>query len=418
MTVWARYRGAVACRLGFLVLVLAAVQMGASFAEEGCPAGQFPSYIDDCANVAEYDRVRTEAEPMTFEARQESMHLLWANAEGVITRDTPNAFRMFLESYDAQIVDTIYFHSMGGSLVAALELGRLIRAAGYNTAIGRSISLEGMMNIYHYDDAACLSACAYAFLGGIERSYGGGDLYGVHRFGVKDGVLDGGTAQVLSGEIAAYVEEMGVDSRLLRLASSADFSSSILPVPADIAKELRIIYTPRQPVSFAVEDFRGSTVATTQFYHDGRFYSARLHCMDRVPTLVIWGDSWQFPQALLGIPSATVSFKSGERELVGTMTSGRLGDSAAYMAFFLPALSAHHLSDPGISLEMIFNSNLPPPTERVDVESPAQMDSFLSRVRWADAVTAMAFTLSISNAQKTVPLVFRECSDTGRAIKR
>ena len=49
----------------------------------------------------------------------------------------------------------VIFFSQGGSLLAALKIGRLIRARGLNT--------------YVVNEAVCASACALAWLGGVRR---------------------------------------------------------------------------------------------------------------------------------------------------------------------------------------------------------------------------------------------------------
>jgi hypothetical protein len=116
------------------------------------------------------------------------MTIIWIAAEGVITEDTPAQFTKFLATYDAKLTTTIEFHSPGGNLAAGLALGRLIRAAGYSTRIGRTISLsDDVTSVYEYKRAICLSACAYAFLGGIDRSFGKNKIYGLHRFGPTTG---------------------------------------------------------------------------------------------------------------------------------------------------------------------------------------------------------------------------------------
>ena len=61
----------------------------------------------------------------------------------------------------------VLLNSSGGNLEAGLELGRMIRAAGMSTVVGRadfSRVAEFRPWVEVLDDAACVSACAYAFL--------------------------------------------------------------------------------------------------------------------------------------------------------------------------------------------------------------------------------------------------------------
>jgi hypothetical protein len=183
------------------------LSLTAAHSEEGCPANQFPSdRSNHCVSVSEYDRVVANDEPMTFTARQDSLTISWVAAEGVITEDTPAKFAKYLASHDRKVTSTIELHSPGGKLAAGLALGRMIRAAGYSTRVKRTISLSDYItNVYHYKSAVCLSACAYAFLGGIDRSFDKNDLYGLHRFGLTAGKIDSDAAQVVTSEIAKYL---------------------------------------------------------------------------------------------------------------------------------------------------------------------------------------------------------------------
>jgi hypothetical protein len=126
-------------------------------------------------NVLPLDDTR----PMVFQAIQISMMRVAHQAIGTITTDTPEAFRRFLKSADASYSKELHLHSPGGDLVAALELGQLIREAGLSTYVGRSIPLEGLMDVYDYNRPVCASACAYAFLGGVTRSFGVDAVFGV-----------------------------------------------------------------------------------------------------------------------------------------------------------------------------------------------------------------------------------------------
>jgi hypothetical protein len=387
--------------------------LGPARSEDGCPITQFPSDIDDkkCVSVSEYDRIRSPDEPMTFAARQISMHLIWISAEGIITKDTPKQFERFLASYDAKLSNLIEFHSPGGNLSAGLALGRMIRKAGYKTRIGRTLSLRGVMNVYRYKQAFCMSACAYAFLGGSERSFGEGELYGLHRFGLKAGEIDGDAAQIVTREIARYLEQMNTDQRVLGMASSTD-KNDMLPIPVHVAKELRIIFDPDQAYPFVVEDFKGKVVANSRFFFRNQFFNVRIHCLSlRYPELVVWASQSAFPSAMLGLQKSEVEFSANREKLHGTVSSGSFRNGIAYMSFAIPALAPRHFSGEGLSLQYIQNAALPPAANRIDPNDKGQTDSFFNRVAWADAVLAVSFRIRAENAERTVPIVLRECRD-------
>lgn len=107
----------------------------------------------------------------------------------------------------------VTFNSDGGSPVAAMRLGKLIRALGLST-----FQLRGL---------DCVSACSLAFLGGVERMAQPGAI-GVHQAYIEGDSTDKDTAvagiQMLTGSILAYLQEMGVDGRLMQIWLSVEAS--------------------------------------------------------------------------------------------------------------------------------------------------------------------------------------------------
>lgn len=106
----------------------------------------------------------------------------------------------------------VIFNSPGGNVFKAMELGRLIRSEGLYTIQSRG--------------SECSSACALAFLGGVQRFAQPGSI-GVHRSSFKDtrGIsVDDAVSQVqrLTADIMAYIAEMGADPALLQLALQYD----------------------------------------------------------------------------------------------------------------------------------------------------------------------------------------------------
>jgi hypothetical protein len=173
---------------------------------EGCPPGTFkPLFKAGCASMSADSKLPgRDEDPMRFEVIQLSKSISFLQAIGTITKETPAEFARFMASDAGKISKDLALHSPGGDVLAGLELGRAIRHARLNTSIGRSIPLEGVMRVYRYKEATCASACAYAFLGGIGRSYPAGAVYALKR-----------DAAALPEPVAQYVTEMGVDPRLL-----------------------------------------------------------------------------------------------------------------------------------------------------------------------------------------------------------
>jgi hypothetical protein len=123
------------------------------------------------------------------------------NAVGTIGPDTAKAFAAEIAKRGSY-VKTIVLHSPGGSVSDALQMGRLIRQKGYNTAVetGRY----------------CASSCPLLFAGGVERYAGDKAVVGVHQvFSIPQiGVAPADsseTVQRVAAECQRYLRDMGVD---------------------------------------------------------------------------------------------------------------------------------------------------------------------------------------------------------------
>lgn len=105
--------------------------------------------------------------------------------------------------------DRVDLHSPGGSVVTALEIGRMLRDAGLDTGVAAA--------------HVCLSACPYILAGGVRRMVSDQAQVGVHQhyhgertflpafLAVED--IQRGQA-----EVVVHLDEMGVDLRLMALA--------------------------------------------------------------------------------------------------------------------------------------------------------------------------------------------------------
>jgi hypothetical protein len=174
---------------------------------------------------------RVNASPMTF--RQEytgGNHCCWwIVAEGEITADTPRALEQFLASNTKG--GPVLFNSPGGSLIGGLRLGYIIRKHGLDTQVGWQRSTGVGIGIGE-EQSICASACAYAFMGGTQRTLGDmGARLGVHRFyrGTAADNLSGGAyserdlddTQRIFAALVAYIREMGIDAKVVGLADRA-----------------------------------------------------------------------------------------------------------------------------------------------------------------------------------------------------
>jgi hypothetical protein len=156
----------------------------------------------------------------------------WISAEGEITNSTADEFETFLNTEGLKKYRfTVVLNSDGGSLYGGLELGKKIRENKLPTSIGRSI-VDGNLgsgHTYTTTPGKCLSACAFAFLGGVTRSAKSGEL-GIHQF-YRDYAIsnpnskifdarDLQSQQAITGQLVAYTSFMGIDPSFIAKSSS------------------------------------------------------------------------------------------------------------------------------------------------------------------------------------------------------
>jgi hypothetical protein len=211
-------------------------------------------------------------QPMEFAAatsKGNSLTSSWISATGKIGPETPERFRAFLAS-EQYVSGQIILHSSGGNLAAGMELGRRIRQAGLTVHIGRTersfLHWSGQVDPCDtwadtVEAGICASSCAYAFLGGIERFVDSPyypttapNLLGFHQFyGNPERGSDMLTAeqvaqietstlaiaQALTGQIVLYAIEMGVDARIVALASVTPSDDLYYPTATEL-EELSI----------------------------------------------------------------------------------------------------------------------------------------------------------------------------------
>jgi hypothetical protein len=95
---------------------------------------------------------------------------------------------------------TVAFQSDGGSLLAGIRIGMLIRVKDFGTVVP--------------DGAQCASACAVAWLGGTRRFMGAGSKVGFHAAYVLKGR---GTAESAPGNavLGAYLYQLGLSEEAI-----------------------------------------------------------------------------------------------------------------------------------------------------------------------------------------------------------
>jgi hypothetical protein len=126
--------------------------------------------------------------------------------EGMIA---PGDAQRMATALERDAVEVARLNSPGGSVQDALAIGRQLRAAGIAAEVGPG--------------AICLSACPYMLAGGATRRVSDEAAVGVHQhyFGentVLPAFLAVEDIQRGQGEVMAYLDEMGIDLRLMQPA--------------------------------------------------------------------------------------------------------------------------------------------------------------------------------------------------------
>jgi hypothetical protein len=191
---------------------------------------------------------------------------VWIAAEGEITENTPDEFLAFLDENPEGYA--VYLNSEGGNLIAGLRLGAIIREQELSTVVSATTQYEDSDWVNETAEGICYSACAYAFLGGINRTVKEKEI-GFHQF-YSDGkskvqekpVNDFSSDQLLSGLLSKYISDMGIKSELLILASTEDKTSLYFPTNDDIEK--LNISTGYGYSDWSLEPYNNGLVATSQ----------------------------------------------------------------------------------------------------------------------------------------------------------
>lgn len=152
----------------------------------------------------------------------------WVLAEGTLDKGTTDKLKAFIAHNEYQ-TKNIRFNSPGGDLIEALKLGEVLREDKWDTFVGEEYpSRTSTPAGYVTQQSNCYSACVYAFAGGVRRTADDKSL-GVHQFYRPDdavrptdktlSAVDVANMQHLAAMLNEYVRGMGIDPRLVSMAS-------------------------------------------------------------------------------------------------------------------------------------------------------------------------------------------------------
>ena len=119
----------------------------------------------------------------------------------------------------------MYFNSPGGSLIAGMAIGRLLRQRGFDAHVGKRTA-----DVHELIGGVCYSACPFAYAGGVRRYLKPDSVLGVHRAENRVPLPDGSAFEKLvSQQATEYLLAMGVSPELFTIMSQ---------VPHDVIRGL------------------------------------------------------------------------------------------------------------------------------------------------------------------------------------
>jgi hypothetical protein len=171
-------------------------------------------------------------------------------ADGPIDEHAPDRLETLIQQQHLPDRTMIYLNSPGGSLYGGIELGRVLR----RHKMGVNVAAKDR------DHADCISACTLAYMGGLFRWMAPSADYGIHRFFNDEGVTvkdPMAEAQVVSGDIAAYLHEMGISPEFLT-AMSRIASENYLVLGMETLHALGIVNGGVVPTQWTIDIYSGT----------------------------------------------------------------------------------------------------------------------------------------------------------------
>jgi hypothetical protein len=169
-------------------------------------------------------------------------------AEGPIDNHASDRLESLITEQHLPDRTMVHLNSPGGSLYGGMELGRVLRRHKMGVNVG---GRKG--------GADCISACTLAYMGGLFRWIPTGAHYGIHRFfnnkgvAVEDPIAE---AQLVSGDIAAYLHEMGINPEFLtKMSRIASENYLVLDMPT--LQALSIVNEGVIPTNWTIDIYDG-----------------------------------------------------------------------------------------------------------------------------------------------------------------
>jgi len=174
----------------------------------------------------------------------------WIAADGKIDLNTAQRLRKLLAKLGGRRLP-IFLHSGGGSVLGAIELGRLIRSRNFAVSVARTIpaacgrdrlpdkscellkrSGKDLASELDSNGAMCNSACVLALSGGVVRSVPPLVRLGVHAIGIDLGKTEirgavlAAAKRAANSRIVEFLRDMGINKALFDTSNSVPHEST------------------------------------------------------------------------------------------------------------------------------------------------------------------------------------------------
>jgi hypothetical protein len=187
-------------------------------------------------------------------------------ADGDIAIDSVDDFR---EVGGARVL----INSKGGSLEGAIALGEEFRRRGVDVSVYKAEQRAGSSFYDEKPSGECLSACVYAFFGGVKREVRDGSTLGIHAFAgdIAETNVDAPVytrleltaVQRLTGVLLEYTQRMGIDPLVIDWAAKQD-NSGMRILTGDEMRLLRIVWDPIRALPLRLEPYKNGVLARTE----------------------------------------------------------------------------------------------------------------------------------------------------------
>lgn len=165
--------------------------------------------------------------------------------DGVIEPGDADRFRAYYEETADGYSFSVTLNSPGGNMAEGIRLGRLFRELGIHTYVLQYPKRPANMGQFDYADieavpgAQCASACAIAFMGGVDRVVPPNGELGFHQFYGGDPQRSSAdtmvSTQAISAMMASYLREMGASPELFERMSITPPDNLFAPTPAELS---------------------------------------------------------------------------------------------------------------------------------------------------------------------------------------